>query len=194
MIKLKKTDLPDGLTITSDNDYRSGEIFKILLHDCYHKCYICEQKPIPPEVEHRLTHKGDEALKYDWYNIFYSCRYCNKVKNQKKFYDGIIDPTKIDPEDYIELRLDYNETPFNKFLITTSKPAAAPVPPPVEPEVDFETLLNENLPVREKLTARRAHQLKKGYTVKPVDFTEDQTRKAYIDVMLEDAGWQRRVG
>jgi len=107
MVKLKKSVLREGLTIKCEEDYRGGEIFKILLEDCYNKCYLCEQKPIPPEVEHRLTHKGDEALKYNWFNIFYSCRYCNKIKNQTKFYNGIIDPTKIDPEEYIELHMDY---------------------------------------------------------------------------------------
>ena len=107
MVKLEKSVLREGLVIKKDSDYRSGEIFRILLEDCYHKCYICEIKPIPSEVEHRLTHKGDEELKYDWYNIFYSCRYCNKVKNQRKFDSGIIDPTKIDPEEYIDLHMDY---------------------------------------------------------------------------------------
>jgi type I restriction enzyme R subunit len=32
---------------------------------------------------------------------------------------------------------------------------------------------------------------KEPFVVKPMDFTEDMTRKAYIDVMLEDAGWRR---
>ena len=86
---------------------------------------------------------------------------------------------------------DYEETTFSKSLASAEKPAVIPPAPPADPDVDFETLLNKNLPVREKLTAKRIHQLKKGYTVKPMDFTEDQTRKAYIDVMLTDAGWQR---
>ena len=107
MVKLNKTPLRDGLTINSERDYQSGEIFKILVADCNHKCYICEHKPIPPEVEHRLTHRGDEKLKYCWHNIFYSCRYCNKVKNQRRFYSGIINPLEVDPEDFIELRMDY---------------------------------------------------------------------------------------
>ena len=38
---------------------------------------------------------------------------------------------------------------------------------------------------------KRVAQLKQGYTVKPIDMTEAQTRKAYIDVMLQDAGWRR---
>ena len=107
MVKLEKSVLREGLVIKKDSDCRSGEIFRILLEDCYHKCYICETRPIPPEVEHRLTHKGDEDLKHDWHNIFYSCRYCNKVKNQRKFDSGIIDPTKVDPEEYIDLQMDY---------------------------------------------------------------------------------------
>jgi len=83
---------------------------------------------------------------------------------------------------------DYEEVAFDRNLATEPKLVHSA---PATPEVDFETMLNDNFPVREKLSARRAVKLKQGYTVKPIDFTEDQTRKAYIDVMLEDAGWQR---
>ena len=114
---MKKSPLPDGVVIKSEKDYQSGTVFQILLDDCYHKCYICEHKPIPPEVEHRLTHKGNEDLKYDWNNLLYSCVYCNRVKNQQKFYGGIIDPTQTDPEEYIELRMEYNEDLREKIVI-----------------------------------------------------------------------------
>ncbi|MDR1688928.1 MAG: DEAD/DEAH box helicase family protein [Clostridiales bacterium] len=92
---------------------------------------------------------------------------------------------------------DYKETAFDKSLHKSeksTKPAdvAAPVQA-AEQELDFAAMLDENFHVREKLSARRAYQLKQGYTVKPMDFTEDQTRKAYIDVMLQDAGWQRGI-
>lgn len=90
----------------------------------------------------------------------------------------------------------YTEPIFNKSLLLTEKNLVTPatVPTPllqVKPEIDFETLFNENFSKREKLNIQRVHQLKKGYLVKPMNFTETQTRKAYIDVMLEDAGWQR---
>jgi len=62
---------------------------------------------------------------------------------------------------------------------------------PAVAEVDFKTLLDKNFPKREKLTAKRAARMKLGYTVKPMDMTEAQTRTAYIDVMLQDAGWRR---
>ena len=90
---------------------------------------------------------------------------------------------------------DYIETAFDKSLLE-AKPEpeaapAAPVTPPAAEEVDFQTLLDENFPKQEKLTKRRIAQLKQGYTVKPMDMSEAETRKAYIDVMLQDAGWQR---
>lgn len=90
---------------------------------------------------------------------------------------------------------EYTETAFNHSLI---EPKAAPEPIAALPvvqtqpeELDFQTLLDENFPIRKKLTAKRVAQLKQGYDVQPMDMTEAQTRKAYIDVMLQDAGWQR---
>ncbi len=87
---------------------------------------------------------------------------------------------------------DYIEAPFDKSLLEEkTQPVPVAVTPPAAEEVDFQTLLDENFPKREKLTAKRVAQLKQGYSVKPMDMTEAQTRKAYIDVMLMDAGWQR---
>ena len=88
---------------------------------------------------------------------------------------------------------DYTESLFDKSLLNR----AQVTPPAVMPEpvgVDFGKLLDENFPKREKLTAKRVAQLKQGYRAfKPMDMTEAETRKAYVDVMLQDAGWQRGV-
>jgi len=84
---------------------------------------------------------------------------------------------------------EYTEVPFDTSLLV-QKPETAAMPP-VPEEVSFEKLLDENFPKRGNFTAKRAAQMKYGYTVKPMDMTETQTRKAYIDVMLQDAGWQR---
>ncbi|MBR3738824.1 MAG: DEAD/DEAH box helicase family protein [Clostridia bacterium] len=59
---------------------------------------------------------------------------------------------------------------------------------PPEKEAELEQLLKENAALREELTARRAEQAQ-TYTPKPLDISEYKTRKLYIDVMLEDAGW-----
>jgi len=86
---------------------------------------------------------------------------------------------------------DYQRTSFNEALLE-QKPEKATVPLiPAAEEVDFQALLDTNQPHRKKLAAKREKQLRQGYTIKPMDMTETQTRKAYIDTMLQDAGWQR---
>jgi hypothetical protein len=55
-------------------------------------------------VEHRVPHKGDLGLKYDWNNLFLSCTHCNNTKLGK--YDDIIDPTSTDPEDCMRFTMD----------------------------------------------------------------------------------------
>jgi hypothetical protein len=114
---MKKSPLPEGVVIKNEKDYQRGIVFRLLCDDCYHKCYICEHRPIPPEVEHRLTHKNDEALKYDWNNLLYSCVHCNRVKNNPKFYDGILNPIQIDPEEYINLYIEYNDDLKERIVV-----------------------------------------------------------------------------
>ncbi len=78
----------------------------------------------------------------------------------------------------------YTEGQFNPALLD-SQPE--PTPTPV-PEVDLEKLLEENRAMREELTARRETQ-QQAYVPKPLELTEYETRKIYIDAMLTDAGW-----
>ena len=54
-------------------------------------------------------------------------------------------------------------------------------------EINFEQLLAENKALKEQLTARREEQ-QQNYVPKPLDLTEYQTRKIYIDAMLVAAG------
>ena len=108
MIKINKRPLPDGVTIKTENDYRSGIVFQMLTEDCYNKCYICEDSlHTATDVEHRVSHGNDPALKYDWHNLFLACRHCNNTKLDK--YDGIIDPSNVDPEKFIKLSLDFDD-------------------------------------------------------------------------------------
>ena len=46
----------------------------------------------------------------------------------------------------------------------------------------------ERKTLKEELTARREEQ-QQTYVPKPLDLSEYQTRKIYIDAMLSDAGW-----
>ena len=82
----------------------------------------------------------------------------------------------------------YTETKFDPAKVAQTPPqSAAPTAPP-EVEPSMAALLEENKRLREELTARRAEQ-QQTYVPKPLEISEYETRKFYIDAMLEDAGW-----
>lgn len=58
----------------------------------------------------------------------------------------------------------------------------------IDVEIKLEQLMKENADLREQLTSKREEQ-QPTYAPKPLEFSEFKTRKIYIDLMLEDAGW-----
>ena len=85
----------------------------------------------------------------------------------------------------------YTETKFDAALVPQE--IATPVCELArndsgEGEPSLEALIEENKKLREQLTARRAEQ-QQTYVPKPLEISEYETRKFYIDAMLEDAGW-----
>lgn len=81
---------------------------------------------------------------------------------------------------------EYTERHFDKALLQEQTIKIGPV---VHiPDVNLDALIAENQKLKEELTARRLEQ-QQTYVPKPLDITEYQTRKLYIDAMLEDAGW-----
>ncbi|MCM1064984.1 MAG: hypothetical protein NC420_11060 [Eubacterium sp.] len=102
MVKINKSRLPKGIIIKKEEDYRSESVILLLQKDFYNKCYLCEEKnPTSINVEHFRSCKNNEALKYNWENLFYACAHCNRIKGSR--YDHIIDCTKDDPEMYIHI-------------------------------------------------------------------------------------------
>ena len=83
---------------------------------------------------------------------------------------------------------DYTPGQFDPALPEQQTAPVAVVPS--ETETQLQELLAENAALREELTARRTEQ-QPAYTPKPLDISEYKTRKLYIDVMLEDAGWTK---
>ncbi len=79
----------------------------------------------------------------------------------------------------------YTERQFDKALLK-EVPAVTVIPP--ETGIELERLMEENASLREQLTSRREAQ-QATYVPKPLDLSEYQTRKIYIDAMLLDAGW-----
>ncbi len=69
---------PDCL---NSNQYNTQEVVDILEPMFHGKCYLCERDSLlDPEIEHFDPHKGDDAKKYDWGNLFYACSRCNSIK------------------------------------------------------------------------------------------------------------------
>ena len=81
---------------------------------------------------------------------------------------------------------DYVEQHFDKSLLAlTVDEVLAFVP---DAEIDVYKLIEENKQLQAELTARRAEQ-QQTYVPKPLELSEFNTRKIYIDFMLQDAGW-----
>ena len=82
----------------------------------------------------------------------------------------------------------YTPGQFDPALLGAQPAAPAPQPEPQSPGPNLAALLEENKALRSELTARRKAQ-QPNHTPKPLDLSEYETRKLYIDAMLADAGW-----
>ena len=81
---------------------------------------------------------------------------------------------------------DYEEQKFNAALLKQKQDVVAPKP---DLDVDIKKLIAENKALKEELTKKRQEQ-SQTYVPKPLDISEFNTRKIYIDTMLIDAGWK----
>ena len=81
----------------------------------------------------------------------------------------------------------YEERQFDPALLSGDTEKAEPTPL-LRESADLQKLMEENAALRAELTARREAQ-QQTYVPKPLDLSEYETRKIYIDTMLLDAGW-----
>ena len=84
----------------------------------------------------------------------------------------------------------YKEGSFDKTLLDQHK--EKPLVENEVPDVDLKALIAENQALKDELTARRTGQ-QPTYIPKPLDLSEYETRKIYIDSMLNDAGWEEGI-
>ena len=106
------------------NTHNSQEILDKLEKDFHNKCYICEEKePKDINIEHFISHQGDNQLRLDWNNLFLSCRHCNDIKSTK--FDNLLNCTTL--SDYVDTAIHYyctpmpKEKPIFKILIPSDK-------------------------------------------------------------------------
>lgn len=89
--------------------YDKPDVIERLKKDFHNKCYICEMKELQdPNVEHLLPHKNGKypERKFHWENLFWSCGHCNRIKNNSKYDEGILDCCKQDPEKYLSFTIE----------------------------------------------------------------------------------------
>ena len=80
----------------------------------------------------------------------------------------------------------YTERQFDKnLLIQTPEKAFSHVN---DTDIDLKALIEENKALKKQLTAHRQEK-QQTYTSKPLEHSEADTRKIYIDFMLQDTGW-----
>lgn len=88
---------PTPKSLSGQQKYDSEDVWEALNRVFHKKCYICEtSEPLDINVEHFVPHKGNEDLKFDWNNLYFSCGRCNNIKLAK--YDDLLDccDTEID--------------------------------------------------------------------------------------------------
>ncbi len=128
MINVKRADNPpssleiEKAKAEKSNNPKSGkhnleDVIEQLKIDFKKKCYLCETKATSFEVEHLKSHKGNIELKFDWENLYLSCRHCNNIKSTS--FDDILDCTKEDVERDIRYRIDLSYI-ANVEVTTTS--------------------------------------------------------------------------
>ena len=117
MVKCERT-YPAPESLAKRQSYNEPDVtteLKAIFHD---KCYICGLKGLQDGVvEHLVSHKNNDDLKYEWDNLFWSCHHCNLWKNREHFETDLIDCCHEDPEQH--LRCSYD--PFSSMVVVKAR-------------------------------------------------------------------------
>ncbi len=113
MVKIERTpEPPKSLAIEAQKEhgsYRCADVISQLESDFYGKCYLCEIKPLQSvQVEHLRSHDNRKRKDrvFDWNNLFYACPHCNNMKASPKYDENILDCCRVDPEEFLEHRIE----------------------------------------------------------------------------------------
>ena len=110
---------PAPVSLTSRTSYREEDVIERLESDFKNKCYICESKnPVSINVEHFIPHRGNEELKFEWNNLFYSCSHCNNTKEmleRNTIKGAILNCTCED--DKVDERISYRVNSFPELEV-----------------------------------------------------------------------------
>lgn len=103
-------------SLLNKTSYSDQDVVKALEKAFHKKCYLCETKePLDINVEHFVAHKGDENLKYDWKNLYFSCGRCNNIKLQ--YFNNLLDCCSPNDDVFRAIKLLPPRTPGAKLLV-----------------------------------------------------------------------------
>ncbi len=174
--------------------YNCGEVVHALWDMCKRKCYLCETlNPDAPEIEHKEPHENkDEDLKFDWNNLFYSCRRCNSIKGTK--HKNILDVAQVDPI----TKIIWNMAPSHYSDVTFEKVDKKCKDKTVDDTIKLlERCFNETgtafrsitrAALIEKIEVCHAHFLEQSLKIRDINSDPDDIDKArkQLKVMLQD--------
>ncbi|EIY8042131.1 hypothetical protein MNR05_002248 [Vibrio vulnificus] len=106
---------PAPASLAGKRKYDSEDVWKALNKVFHKKCYICEtSEPQDINVEHFVPHEGDEDLKFNWNNLYFSCGRCNNIKLAR--YDDLLDCCDPDTDVVRAVKHLPPSTPYAKQL------------------------------------------------------------------------------
>lgn len=104
-----KNDLTTEFKTNGTNVWNHDFLKRALREYSFEKCCYCEvnidEESKYCEVEHYLPKKHFPDLVLEWTNLLPSCKRCNGQKGEHRTdLEPIIDPTRVNPKDYLGLR------------------------------------------------------------------------------------------
>lgn len=116
--------------------YTKEDVLVVLKQMFFEKCYLCERDEIQDvEVEHFVPHEGDDNLKYDWDNLFYSCSRCNSIKSNRHVNLLNCTDNTLDVGSLISCKMP--SAPSDRVIVETTSPQ------PTQEMINTASLLDE---------------------------------------------------
>ncbi|MBC3806824.1 hypothetical protein H8K52_05615 [Undibacterium seohonense] len=148
MFKVKRSDVIPASLLTK-RSYKDEDVVEALQKDFYKKCYLCEIKePQDINIEHFVAHLGDEDLKYDWKNLYFSCGRCNNIKLH--FFNNLLDCCDPTHDVFRAIKLLPPRTPGAKKVVVERQNEDARTR---ETEMLLERIYNSEHTVNKAITA-----------------------------------------
>jgi len=115
MFKVNRS-FPAPPSLALRRSYDEEDVVKALAKDFYNKCYICETKyPHSIQIEHFVAHNNNDALKFEWANLFLSCARCNNLK--RHHFNNLLNCTDPDVDILRMIKLAPPSSPGSKATI-----------------------------------------------------------------------------